>query len=113
MKDLDFVDDNDITTTTHEQPLEKSVQKTSKTSTSKKVAKKVHDDISSSNKQTKRHASPYSSDELGSDLEAEEGRPQWGQILFCEVAFDELSLAQRIQLPIPKLRFLNFHPLFQ
>ena len=92
MKDLDFVDDNDITTTTHEQPLEKSVQKTSKTSTSKKVAKKVHDDISSSNKQTKRHASPYSSDELGSDLEAEEGRPQWGQILFCEVAFDEFYL---------------------
>ena len=79
MKDLDFVDDNDIT----KQPLEKSVKKTSKTSkTSKKVAKKVHDDISSSNKQTKRHASPYSSDELGSDLEAEEGRPQWGQILF-------------------------------
>ena len=93
MKDLDFVDDNDITTTTHEQPLEKSVQKTSKTSTSKKVAKKVHDDISSSNKQTKRHASPQSSlDELGSDLEAEEGRPQWGQILFCEVAFDEFYL---------------------
>ena len=85
MKDLDFVDDMDITS--HEQPLEKSVQKTSKTSTSKKVAKKVHDDISSSNKQTKRHASPYSSDELGSDLEAEEGRPQWGQTLSCKVAF--------------------------
>ena len=51
MKDLDFVDDNDIT----KQPLQKSVKKTSKTSkTSKKVAKKVHDDISSSNKQTKR-----------------------------------------------------------
>ena len=95
MKDLDFVDDMDITssTTTHEQPLEKSVQKTSKTSTSKKVAKKVHDDISSSNKQTKRHASPSTLDELGSDLEAEEGRPQWGQILFfCEVAFDEFYL---------------------
>ena len=94
MKDLDFVDDNDITTTrAHKQPLEKSVQKTSKISkTSKKVAKKVHDDISSSNKQTKRHASPYSSDELGSDLEAEEGRPQWGQILFSEVAFDEFYL---------------------
>ena len=90
MKDLDFVDDMDITS--HEQPLEKSVQKTSKTSTSKKVAKKVHDDISSSNKQTKRHASPSSLDELGSDLEAEEGRPQWGQILFCEVAFDEFYL---------------------
>ena len=88
MKDLDFVDDNDITTTTHEQPLEKSVQKTSKTSkTSKKVAKKVHDDISSSNKQTKRHASPTSSDELGSDLEAEEGRPQWGQTLSYEFLF--------------------------
>ena len=91
MKDLDFVDDNDITTTrAHKQPLEKSVQKTSKTSTSKKVAKKVHDDISSSNKQTKRHASPHSSDELGSDLESEEGRPQWGQIIFSEVAFDKL-----------------------
>jgi hypothetical protein len=92
VKDLDFVDDMDITTTrTHEQPLEKSVQKTSKTSTtSKKVAKKVHDDISSSNKQTKRHASPSSLDELGSDLEAEEGRPQWGQNL-SKVAFEFCS----------------------
>ena len=112
MKDLDFVDDNDITTTTHEQPLEKSVQKTSKTSTSKKVAKKVHDDISSSNKQTKKHASPYSSDELGSDLEAEEGRPRWGQTLSYEFLFGYFVYFP-CQTINSKTTNTDFHELFE
>ena len=64
----DLVDDKDITTT---EPLEKSVQN----ETSKKVAKKVDDDISSSKLQTKQkaeqRASP-SSDSLDEHENTEE-----------------------------------------